>query len=69
MITEQAAIESAKARLDLIHAPYQGRRTTVTLEGDRYKVVFWPPKGQLAGEFTVFVNAESGEAIDFIIRR
>jgi hypothetical protein len=69
MITEKEAVERAKERLAEIHAPYEDRKVTVSLEGDRYNVVFLPPEKMRAGKFKVTVNAETGEVLEAIIGR
>ncbi len=67
MISEQKALEIAKARLDKSKIPYQNRQAIVTTR--TYKVVFPPPPNTLGGNFTLLIDAETGEVIDIVIER
>jgi hypothetical protein len=67
MISEQEAIELAKARLDKAKIPVNNRQAIVSAK--TYKVVFPPPKGALGGNFTLTVDAETGKVLDMVIER
>lgn len=67
--TEVQALEIALAHLDGMNVPYTGRRTSVSLEGDTYTVVFHLPEGMLGGDFTVRVRASSGDVLDTVLER
>lgn len=69
MISEQEAIERAKERLAQSNISFKGREVTVSLTGSNYKVVFPPPKLTLGGDFTILVDAKTGEIQDVTIER
>jgi len=60
-------LELAKARLDKGKIPFKDRQATVTVKA--YKVVFPPPKDTLGGNFTLTIDAETGEVTDIVIER
>jgi hypothetical protein len=68
MLSEQEAIERAKEWLIETDKPIEGRQVTVSLKG-AYKVVFSPPPGTLGGDFTLTVDAATGEILDIVIER
>jgi hypothetical protein len=68
MLSEQEAIERAREWLIETDKPIEGRQVTVSLEGV-YKVVFSPPPGTLGGDFTLTVDAGTGEILDIVIER
>lgn len=67
MISEQEAIERAEAWLDEENIPINNRQAAVSVKV--YKVVFPPPKYTLGGDFTLTVDAETGEVIEVVIER
>ncbi len=67
MISEQEAIERVKAWLDEENIPIKNRQATVSVKV--YKVVFPPPKDTLGGDFTLTVDAETGEVLEVTIER
>jgi len=69
MITEQEAVERAKNHLTIKNKSYKDRTTTVSLHRQMYIVDFLPPEDMLAGEFTVLINANNGEIMDYFIWR
>ena len=60
MITEAEAIERAKERLAQMNVALKDRQAVVSLAGEEYKVVFPPPVHTLGGDFTLFVDAQTG---------
>lgn len=69
MITEQEVIERAKNHLTRENISHEGRKTMVSLHRRMYIVDFLPPEDMVAGEFTVLVNANNGEIMDYFIWR
>jgi hypothetical protein len=68
MISEQEAIERAKEWLIQSKKSIKDRPVTVSLTG-AYKVVFSPPEGTLGGDFTLTVDANTGEILTIVIER
>ena len=68
MLSEQEAIERAKEWLVETNKPIKDRKVTVTLEG-AYKVVYSPPEGTLGGDFTLTIDANTGEILSIVIER
>lgn len=70
MISEAQAIEHAKRWLTDMQTSTHGRSASVTLVGKEvYTVIFPPPKGMRAGNFTVKVDAQTGKVLDGEIER
>jgi len=70
MLTQAEAVEKAKRWLINHHTSFQGRELKVSLAGkERYTIVFPPPADTLGGDFTVVVDAHSGDILDAKIER
>ncbi len=68
MISEKEALERAEAWLTNAKASFKERKATVSLT-KVYLVVFPPPPDTLGGNFTVIVDANTGNVLDAIIER
>jgi hypothetical protein len=70
MLTEQEAIEKAKAWLSKNLTSFEGREIKVTRAvSEHYTVVFPTPPDTLGGDFTIVVDASTGEVLDAKIER
>ncbi len=69
VISKQEAVERAKEWLTQSGTSFENREVTVSLKGNKYKVVFPPPKDTLGGDFTLTVDANTGEVLEAIIER
>lgn len=68
VISEQEAIDRAEECLAQSGIETAGRQITVQ-RADIYIVSFLPPKGWLAGDLTVRVDASTGEVLDSYIEQ
>lgn len=70
MISEGDAVERAKQWLADSGTAFAGREVIVSLDQRGvYTVVFPPPPDTLGGDFTLRVNAQTGEVLDAVIER
>jgi uncharacterized membrane protein YkoI len=69
VISENEAIERAKRELTETLTSYEGREVNISLLQETYVVVFPPPPDTLGGDFTVVVDANTGEVLDITIER
>lgn len=69
MISKESATDTAKNWLAARKAMYEGRKVSVSVSGDRYKVIFHLPEGWLGGDFTVIVDANTGSVLKGILER
>jgi hypothetical protein len=68
MISKEHAIEAAKKKLDEIQVDYTGRDVSASQQ-HVYKVVFPPPPNMRAGDFTLFIDSETGEVLAMRLER
>jgi hypothetical protein len=68
MITPEEAVAAARRELVAAGIDPGERESDVSQQGP-YKVVFLLPEGRLGGDWTVMVDAESGEATITEIQR
>jgi uncharacterized membrane protein YkoI len=69
LISEDEAIERAKRELTETLTSYEDREVNVSFIQETYVVVFPPPPDTLGGDFTVVVDANTGEVLDVTIER
>lgn len=69
VISEDEAIARAKGALTENLTSFEDREVNVSLQQGTYVVVFPPPPDTLGGDFTVVVDAGTGEVIGVTIER
>ena len=70
MISESDAIDQAKKWVTKVGASFEGRQVVVSLTGGEvYTIVFPLPANHRGGDFTIRVDAQTGEVLEGVIER
>ncbi len=62
-------VKSAQAELERLRVPWEGRRATVSIDGDEVTVVFPPPRDVIGGRFIVKMERDTKKILDVKIWR
>lgn len=68
-MTQDQFIDLAERELERLNISPAGRTPTVTRKADAVTVVFPPPRGARAGDFTIVLDPRSGAVLRTEIRR